>query len=737
MAKRRPKFTPDHDTIFRLAEEAWALSAEEMESITPGATGVERALSLLDVKAGPDNPLVPRTEYDLLNPHVHLLKVLRDPHFFPFTCRTLFTSPDGSGPLKILPMQHLALKELWWRQFPMLVATRGYGKSFLLAVYALLRATFTPGAKVIVTAAAFRQAKQVFETMERIWHGSPVFRSLVNSGPTKGRNNGPRRDIDRVEFVIGDSLITGLPMGNGEKIRGLRANYILTDEVAAINEEVYAVVVQGFASVTADPVGNVKDSARQRFLKRLGMWSEEMDAQERKRVRGNQSVLSGTADYQFNHFCKYWRDYKAFIESRGDRKKLEEIFKGPVPEDFNYRDYAVIRLPYDLVPHGYMDGKTIARAKQITNSGQFAREYGAVFQLDSEGFFKRSLILRCEVGRPENLFPPEFPSAGGKVVFTAATRGRPDRKYVYGVDPASERDQFAVVVTESGPTTAASSTAGPPRRATTEEAQEEAGRGARLLPLRRPQAPRPDEGFPCERMLVDAGGGGVALREAFRDKDKLREGERPSTRPSTPTRRAQGHRPPARAAHPGAGPVPGHRLGQRGQRGDEEGPRRPGPALPPARLARPGPGRAGRQGRRPGGRPTRTASRCCQGTTRSKRHARNRGPEGRAGHHRRTETGHRARPVGHPRTRRSRGRRPGGCGRTGTAPCSWPTWGPGSWPAPSRGSSTRGPRAGSPPTSPRPTTRRSGASRSGGSSTPGRGGGPSTWAGGPGGTARP
>jgi len=33
--------------------------------------------------------------------------------------------------------------------------------------------------------------------------------------------------------------------------------------------------------------------------------------------------------------------------------------------------------------------------------------------------------------------------------------------------------------------------------------------------------------FPCERIMVDAGGGGISLREAFGDPDKLRPGELP------------------------------------------------------------------------------------------------------------------------------------------------------------------------------------------------------------------
>jgi hypothetical protein len=528
MASRKPHYTPDTETIFRLAREAWALSPEQIQSIQPGALGLQQLRDLLDVPRAADRPLAPKDRRGLDNPHLHLLRVMRDPEFFPFTCRQLFVRPDGAGPLRLMPFQHLALKELWWRQFPMLVASRGAGKSFLLGLYALLRATFTPGAKVIITAAAFRQAKAVFDYMERIWHHSPVFRSLVNSGGREARRkNGPRRDIDRVEFVIGDSVVIGLPLGDGQKIRGLRANYILTDEVASIPEEVYATVVQGFASVTADPVGNVMDHARVQVLKRLALWTAEMDAEEAKKVRGNQSVLSGTAYYAFNHFCRYWREYKAVIETRGDPRRLEEVLKGPAPEGYRYDQYSVFRLPYGLIPHGYMDASTVSRAKQITNTSQFGMEYEAVFQNDSEGFFKRSLIEKCVVGRPGDETPPTFPSCG-RAVFTAAVRGNPKFKYVYAVDPASERDNLAVTVLEIWPdhrrvvycwTTGKNDHRKKLKQGMVKEHNFYVYAVRKIRDLMRV--------FPCDRLMVDSGGGGIALREALGDPDKLQDGEQP------------------------------------------------------------------------------------------------------------------------------------------------------------------------------------------------------------------
>lgn len=521
---------PKHvELIHALADHAWSLSEAELLDIRPGAAGFQDAIAALSVPPPPDRPLTPKSEYEALNPHVQLLTLMRRPEFFPFACRTLFNKPDNSGPLKILPFQHVALTELWWRQYPMLVASRGAGKSFLLALYALLRAAFTPGAKIIITAAAFRQAKAVFEYIERFWYNSPVFQSLVNSGPRGGRkrDNGPRRDIDRVEFILGDSVIIGLPLGDGQKIRGLRANYILTDEVASIKEEVYAVVVQGFASVTADPVGNVEDMARMRLLKRLGLWTADMDAEEAKRVRGNQSVLSGTAYYSFNHFCKYWTEYRRIIATRGDPAELGKLVGEQAAAEFPWQQFSVIRLPYRLIPHGYMDASTIARAKQITNSGQFSMEYEACYLLDSDGFFKRSLIERCVVGS-ERCDPwPEFPSCG-RVQFWAALEGRPDCRYVFGVDPASESDHFAVQVVELWPdhrrlvyawTTRKDDHVRRLKSGRTDEHDFYRFAARKLRDLMK--------AFPPALVMIDAGGGGVSLREALGDPDKLLPGELP------------------------------------------------------------------------------------------------------------------------------------------------------------------------------------------------------------------
>lgn len=920
----------DRDKMKALVEQAWLLTEDEIASIEPG----KMIYDFFDEARLKNHPLSHRSQFEIDNPDLHLLKLMRNPDFFSYTCYNLFGKPDGSGPLQIMPYQQLALKELWSKQFPMFMASRGGGKSFILAVYALLRATFCPGSKIIIVGSSFRQSKVVFEYMERIWYCSPVFRDLVGASKgARGRENGPRRDIDRCEFIIGDSTVMALPIGDGcllkstlitlddgiqelgnlftenlepkesrdidrgvwngdkftqtnasyyngfsqtkkvttklgieiegtekhklkvysngeftwkplgelavgdhlivdrterwhepkvdditedeayalglmigdgcwtneyrllyatadqeliegirkgtgysftnkcdkhhfahysksdraswmekwglvyaksgtkilprkllasskknvaaalsglfdtdghmqsstakggtavsvsftttseklvkqvqfalshfgiigkissrlredknwarsyvlqmsgvnarlfherigfrlerkrinlefalaqkirersmgdnipglsdvilkqgnvgrfrecdirrasesrvffqkvaeearnigheladtlsslscpnlyfdsiekiedgyaetfdcevpenhayvangivshnSKIRGLRANYTLIDEFASISEEVYAVVIQGFSSVTADPVQNVKDYSRIEVMKRLGVWSEDSQKAFDSKNRGNQSVITGTAYYRFNHFYRYWKDYHEIINSKGDKQKLEKFFKGDIPSGFDWKTYSIIRLPFNKIPKGYMDEQTLVRAKQINHTTHFMMEYGCVFPSDSDGFFKRSAIERC-VGKESNQL--YFPS-GGPVEFTCQLKGSPNRRYVYGIDPASESDNFSLIIIEMWPdhrrvvycwTTSKSMHRGELKEGTTSDNDFFKFCTRKIRDLMKV--------FPCERMMIDHGGGGVTLREAFRSGDNLQEGELP------------------------------------------------------------------------------------------------------------------------------------------------------------------------------------------------------------------
>jgi len=174
--------------------------------------------------------------------------LMMQPQYFSFACKYILN-------IEISPFQALTLEELWNRKFPLLIGTRGMGKSFLLSIYPILRALFMPRRKIIIVGAAFRQSKVLFEYMDTIWKNAPVLRDLCDS------KSGPRRDVDRCVMHINQSTITCLPLGDGSKIRGQRANDIIADEFASIPREIFENVVAGFAVVASSPIEKVKSKA--------------------------------------------------------------------------------------------------------------------------------------------------------------------------------------------------------------------------------------------------------------------------------------------------------------------------------------------------------------------------------------------------------------------------------------------------------------------------------------------
>lgn len=394
-------------------------------------------LAWLELEHVPDNLTNPFTTY----PHdivgVSLLRIMRDPRYFGFTCQHLLN-------VKLLPLQIVILQEMWDRAFPMLIGSRGLGKTFLLGVYAVLRCILIPETKVVIVGGAFRQSKFVFENAVNIWNNAPVLRSICRDG------DGPRIETDRCTMRINGSTIIAVPLGTGQKIRGLRAHTILCDEFDSIPSSIYERVISGFTSVTADPIANVQAAAQRRVMMKRGEWNESLEENYIQHSRGNQSIISGTAGYDFEHFAAYWRQYKAIIESKGNIKQLEKLFgdnEEIVHKNFSWKDYSIMRLPYDIIPEGFMDVKQILRAKATVHIGIFGMEFGSVFAKDSEGFFRRSLIESCVASDTKPVILPS-----GAVWFDARTFGDPKMEYVFGIDPASEEDNFSIVVLELHPT---------------------------------------------------------------------------------------------------------------------------------------------------------------------------------------------------------------------------------------------------------------------------------------------
>lgn len=291
-------------------------------------------------------------------------------------------------------------------------------------------------------------------------------------------------------------------------------NCLISDEFATLNRQVFEEVMSGFLSVAASPFEQIKYQAKQNAYKRFNIpipkSSSEGDFIQ------NQLILSGTAYYKLNHFYAYASRWKEIISSNGEEKKLRALFENPEDaKDIDPKDYTLIRVPLELTANGYMDMAQIARIKASTTKDVFLREYGACFNDDSEGFYKKSLIdsCTCDENDKEHLFVPQL-------------YGDKNRKYVMGVDPAYEGDNFAIVILEINGrerrivhcwTTQSSDHKQRLRDGITKENKffDYCARKIRNLMKH----------FPCEFIAIDPHGGGKLVVEALMDPTKLEPNE--------------------------------------------------------------------------------------------------------------------------------------------------------------------------------------------------------------------
>jgi hypothetical protein len=118
--------------------------------------------------------------------------------------------------------------------------------------------------------------------------------------------------------------------------------------------------------------------------------------------------------------------------------------------------------------------------------------------------------------------------ADGEVFFEASTRGNPNKQYVIGIDPASEVDNFSIIVLEVNETHRRvvycwTTTRERHRESVKSKVTEEndfysycARKIRNLMKI-----------FPTVEIAMDPQGGGIAVIEALHDRQRLKDGEIP------------------------------------------------------------------------------------------------------------------------------------------------------------------------------------------------------------------
>lgn len=423
-------------------------------------------------------------------------------------------------PLRLLPFQSVMLQMMWHKKFPMVLACRGAGKTFMLAVYCLLKCLLVPGTKVVIVSGGFRQAKFTFQYIDELIKCSPILQETIRKFHP-GNDFGVKFATDKVYLKVGtNTSITGIPVGDGTKVRGMRATTLVCDEVASIDDEVFDTAIGPFLSVKADPAEAV---IVEEFIDRLrDMGANESVInfiEESRRSTGNQLVLSGTATYQFSHFFRRYEAYNIFASSGGDPQKIKEGLRRQsrdgtinVSEEMLerwkevYKEYAVFRLPYYGMPKGFLDADIVSNHKAIMDDVIFGHEYECRFSKDTNGFFPRSII--------EDASPGKAAEGEPSLEHHYELYGEPGYQYVMGLDPARWNDNFGLVVLKIMPGGA---------KTVYVESWNKAKWADSIKKIRSVLKRFPNTIY----IACDKGGGGDTIQEMLASTKHLKEGEQP------------------------------------------------------------------------------------------------------------------------------------------------------------------------------------------------------------------
>lgn len=359
--------------------------------------------------------------------------------------------------IKLSDIQKVVLRAMWNKSYVMSIMCRGAGKTFINGVFACLKCMLYPGHRVGLLAPTFRQSKFIFDECDRLWKRSPIFQNATIKKPTHQSDN------CYIEFksVAGKpgSKIQAVPLGDGTKIRGSRFFSIICDEFPHIPEEIFNMVIRPMAATVSDPMENVERLQREKELLEAGLLSES-DLEEKKVA--NQILITSSGYFTFNHMYDLYNVYK------------KEMFDGN-------EKYAVFRIPYTLLPDGFLDEDNITSAKKEMSNLEFSMEYEAAFIPDTDGFYKASLLESCK--------DKEY---GPQVV------GSPGKSYILGVDPARSEDSFAICVVEVN---------NPARVVHALEYQKE------TFPKMAAILEDLCMAFNVQSIYMDAGGGGLAIKD--------------------------------------------------------------------------------------------------------------------------------------------------------------------------------------------------------------------------------
>jgi hypothetical protein len=297
--------------------------------------------------------------------------------------------------------------------------------SFLAGIFALEYAYFNQGVKIGILAASFRQAKAVFKYAEDILSKpeAALFAQAVSKIDHKN---------DEWTMHIGNSTITSLPLGTGEKLRGFRFNCIIIDEMLLMPERIVNEVIIPFLGVVRNPTERRDMREAEDYLVEAG----KMSNKDRYVWPNNKLISLSSASFEFEYLYQLYQAYEALI--MGETNERNELIKNLVKTDATR---AILHMSYEAIPEDIYDQNLIHQALSQMSDSQFDREFRSLFTSDSSGYFRMSKMLACTLSEESET--------------NIELKGDPKAEYILAMDPSwaenETADHFAIQILKLNP----------------------------------------------------------------------------------------------------------------------------------------------------------------------------------------------------------------------------------------------------------------------------------------------
>lgn len=325
------------------------------------------------------------------------------------------------GGIQMFPMQELILKGWARNDYNLGVMGRGVSKSWMAAMFALYWAIFNPKTRIVIASFSFRQSRAILDLCVKLIndHGADRLHACFPEDMRRGTD-------EHVLNVPNGAVIRCLPLGDGKKIRGVRADVLIIDEFAFLPENIIGEVLRPFLASKNKIREQREINAREDEAIARGEMKEDDRTilDDRKKV-----IFLSSACFSFEHMAKRFKEWTDLLtlDPKTNAAKVEEFRESG-------RGYFISRLAWDAAPEGLLDTKEIAEARRELSEAMFNREYGAQFTNDSDGFYKASKMHACTV--------PDGESPCLELV------GEPGAEYVLGIDQSlsgsESSDHFAM-----------------------------------------------------------------------------------------------------------------------------------------------------------------------------------------------------------------------------------------------------------------------------------------------------